>query len=337
MPTYFYRGVTSSNSEVKGEIQATNRNEAISLLRKKKIRTLALYRKPPDFSLKIGSTVKLSDVSRFTRQFSAMTSAGLPLVQIMDILSNQTENKVLASAIRQISSDIQGGSSLAESMSKHPKVFNSLYCSMVASGESSGTLDEVLLRLAEYQEKAFALERKVKGAMTYPVIVFTVAIIATILMLTFVIPKFAEMFMDLGGELPLPTKIVMGASEFLQKYFALLIVGAFGIVVGFTRYYKTPQGALAIDGLVLKLPIFGEMQRKSSISRFAQTLSTLLNSGVSILNALTITAKTAGNKVIEKAIFLTVERISGGHSIAEPLSETGLFPPMVIHMIAVGE
>lgn len=337
MPNYLYRGVTTSNKEVKGEIQASNRNEAISLLRRKKVRALSVRKKPAELKLSFGSAVKLSDISRFTRQFAAMTSAGLPLVQCMDILGTQTENKALSNAVRQVSLDIQGGSALAEALGKHPKIFSSLYCSMVAAGESSGNLDGVLVRLAEYLEKANALIRKVKGAMTYPVILCIVAIGATALLLTFVVPRFAEMFVDLGGTLPTPTLIVMAISRFLQKYFFAIIILIIATVIFLNRYYKTEKGAFVLDSLILRLPVLGDLVRKSSISRFSQTLSTLLNSGVSILSALSITAKTAGNKVLEKGIFLTIEKITGGQSIAGPLNDTGLFPPMVIHMIAVGE
>ncbi len=337
MPKYLYTGVTSSGKEVKGEMLAQSRNEVISLLRKKKVRAVSIRRKPMQIKLGGLSTVKLQDISRFTRQFAAMTSAGLPLVQCMDILSSQTENKELAAAVRQVSADIQGGSALAEALGKHPKMFNQLYCNMVAAGEASGNLDGVLLRLAEYQEKANALRRKIKGAMTYPSVLAIVAVGATALLLTFVVPKFANMFIELGGELPLPTRIVMGLSQFLQNYVLLILAAIVGVIFALSRYYKTEKGALVIDAIKLKLPIFGDLERKTAISRFSRTLSTLLSSGVSILEALTITAKTAGNTVLERGLFLTHERITGGQTIAEPLGETGVFPPMVIHMIAVGE
>jgi type IV pilus assembly protein PilC len=336
MPKYFYTGVTSANKEVKGEIQAGNRNEVISLLRKKKIRIVSIRTKALDFGFSFNQ-VKLNDVSRFTRQFAAMTSAGLPLIQCMDILATQTENKALGSAVRQASSDIQGGSSLSEALGKHPKIFNQLYCNMVSAGEASGNLDGVLIRLAEYQEKTAGLIRKIKGAMTYPLILTIVMVGATGLLLTFVVPQFAAMFSDLGGELPLPTRIVMGVSNFLKAYIIFIIIGIIGAIIGYNYYYKTEQGAMVIDAIKLKLPILGDLARKSAISRFSQTLSTLLSSGVSILDALSITAKTAGNKVLEKGLYLTLEKISGGQSIADPLGQTGVFPPMVIHMIAVGE
>ncbi len=337
MPKYLYKGVTTTNKEVRGEIQASNRNEAISLLRKKKVRALSIQKKPAEFSFKLGSAVKLVDISRFTRQFAAMTSAGLPLVQCMDILATQTENKVLANAVKQVSLEIQGGAALAESLAKHPKLFSTLYCNMVAAGEQSGNLDGVLVRLAEYLEKANALVRKVKGALTYPVILCIVAVGATALLLTFVVPRFAEMFVDLGGDLPTPTLVVMAISNFLQKYFMVLLFLLIAGIIFLMRYYKTEKGAYVLDSVMLKIPILGDLLRKSSISRFSQTLSTLLNSGISILTALAITAKTAGNKVLEKGITRTIEKITGGQSIAGPLQDTGMFPPMVIHMIAVGE
>jgi type IV pilus assembly protein PilC len=337
MARFYYTGVSSSGKQVKGEIQAKNKNEVISLLRKKKVRPLSIRNASLDINFSFLEKVGLKDLSRFTRQFSAMTSAGLPLVQCLDILSAQTENKKLSSAVKQISTDIQGGSTLAEALQKHPSIFNSLYCNMVAAGEASGNLDVVLSRLADYQEKAESLRRKIKGAMTYPIIVLIAAILATIVMFTFVVPTFTQMFADMGGTLPLPTRIVMNISDFLVQYYYMIIFGSVIIGTAFYYYNKSPQGRMKIDSLKLKLPVFGDLERKSSISRFSQTLSTLLNSGVTILDALSITAKTAGNKVLEKGIFKTLERISGGQTIAEPLKETGVFPPMVIHMIAVGE
>lgn len=337
MARFSYTGVTPSGKQVKGELQAANKNEVISLLRKKKVRPISIKNEGLNIDLSFLNKVSLQDVGRFTRQFSAMTSAGLTLVQCLDILASQSENKQLAAAVKQISTDIQGGSTLADALMKHPAIFNTLYCNMVSAGEASGSLDVVLARLADYQEKADALRRKIKGAMTYPIILLVVAIGATTAMLTFIVPTFAQMFSDMGGSLPLPTQIVMNVSTFLQKYFFLILLVVIGMTVGFNYYYKTENGKFVIDNIKLKLPLFGDLERKSSISRFAQTLSTLLNSGVTILDALSITAKTAGNKVLEKGIFKTLEKITGGLTIAEPLKETGVFPPMVIHMISVGE
>ncbi len=337
MPRYIYVGATAGGKQIKGEIQAGSKNEVMSLLRKKKVRTISVKPKPLEINLTLGSGVKLQELSRFTRQFSAMTSAGLPLVQCLDILSSQTENKILAGTVKQVSADIQGGSTLADSLRKHPKIFSQLFCNMISAGEASGNLDVILTRLADYQEKADALRRKIKGAMTYPVILAVVAVGVTIIMLTFVVPTFAQMFADVGGQLPLPTRVVMGLSNFLRSnaVFLLLIMGA--IVTAIILYYRTENGRYKIDGIKLRMPILGNLERKGAISRFSQTLSTLLSSGVSILDALSITAKTAGNAVLEKGLFRTLEKITGGLTIAEPLKDTGVFPPMVIHMIAVGE
>ncbi len=339
MPKFIYVGVTSGGKQTKGEIQAQTKNEAISLLRKNKVRVVTIRVKPFELHLNLsfGSGVKLAELSRFTRQLAAMTSAGLPLVQCLDILASQTENKVLAHVVQQISGDIQVGSTLADSLQKHPKIFNQLFCNMVSAGEASGNLDGVLIRLAEYQEKAESLRRKIKTAMTYPVIVGIIAVIVTIVMLTVIVPTFAKMFVDLGGEMPLPTKIVMGLSNFLSKYLIFIVAIAGGGIVALAQYNKTEKGKFNLDTLKLKLPVFGDLERKSAVSRFSQTLATLLSSGVTILEALSITAKTSGNKVIEKGLLRTLEKITGGLTIAEPLKDTGVFPPMVIQMISVGE
>ncbi len=337
MARFVYVGVSANGKQVKGEVQATNKNEVISLLRKKKVRAVSIKPKQVAFSLPLFSQISLQDVSRFTRQLAAMTSAGLPLVQCLDILVSQTEKKAFSQKIQQISSDIQVGSTLADALSKHPQVFNSLYCNMVSAGEASGNLDGVLNRIADYQEKAEKLARKVKGALTYPAIVAVITIGISAVMLTFVIPTFAQMFTDLGGTLPLPTRIVMGISDFFRRFLPFVLVGGTAGVVALIMYYKTDNGRYNIDFIKLRLPILGELERKSCISRFSQTLSTLLTSGVTILEALNITAKTAGNRVLEKGLLRTLEKITGGLTIAEPLKETGVFPPMVIHMIAVGE
>ncbi len=337
MPRFVYVGVSSNGQQVKGEVQAASKNEVIGLLRKKKVRAVSIRPKQASFALPTFSQVKLQDLSRFTRQLAAMTSSGLPLVQCLDILVSQTENKTFSQKIQQVSSDIQVGSSLAEALSKHPQIFNSLYCNMVSAGEASGNLDGVLNRLAQYQESADKLKRKVVGALTYPAIVALIAVGMTAVMLTFIIPTFAQMFIDLGGELPLPTRIVMGISNFFRHFLPLILLGTVGAAVALVMYYRTDSGRYNIDALKLRIPIFGDLERKTSISRFSQTLSTLLTSGVTILEALRITAKTAGNRVLEKGLVRTTERISGGLTIAEPLRETGVFPPMVIQMIAVGE
>jgi len=337
MARFVYVGVSANGKQVKGELQAANKNEVISLLRKKKVRAVSIKAKQIALSFPMFSKIKLSDVSRFTRQLAAMTSAGLPLVQCLDILVSQTDNKAFSQKIQQISSDIQVGSTLADALSKHTQVFNSLYCNMVSAGEASGNLDGVLNRIADYQEKSDKLRRKVQGALTYPAIVSIIAGGITAVMLTFVIPTFAQMFTDLGGTLPLPTRIVMGISNFFRTFLPYILVVAIGSGIALVAYYRTDTGRFNIDFIKLRFPIFGELERKSAVSRFSQTLATLLTSGVTILDALTITAKTAGNRVLEKGLIRTLEKISGGMTIAEPLKETGVFPPMVIQMIAVGE
>lgn len=337
MPQYVYVGVTSNGSQVSGEITAGNKEEVSSILRRRKIRAMSIKNKPMNINLTFGTGIKLTDISRFTRQFSAMTASGLSLVQCLDVLAEQSENPIFGKTIQKVSLDIQGGTTLADAMAKHSKVFNRLYVNMVAAGEASGNLDEILARLAEYLEKADALKRKIKGAMMYPMIVGVVAVGATVAMLAFVVPTFAQMFIDFGGSLPTPTAIVVDISNAVLKYWPHGVVLTIAAVVTFNWYYKTPAGRYNIDKLRLNAPVLGDLERKSSVSRFSQTLSTLLNSGITIVDALQITAKTAGNAVLEKGLMRTVERISGGLTIAEPLRETGVFPPMVIHMVAVGE
>lgn len=337
MPQFIYTGTGPGGKKVNGEMRAKDRDAVIGALRQKRIRPTSVKLKPNSTGATLGGGVKIEDLSRFTRQFAAMTSAGLPLVQCMDILGEQSEVKALQVALKQVSIDIQGGNTLADSLRKHNKIFNDLYCNMIAAGEASGNLDGILLRLAEYQEKASKLQRKVKGAMTYPIVLVVIATGATGILLTFVVPQFAEMFKEMGGSLPLPTQMVMNVSDFLQKNILAIIIGIFVAAILLKRYYSTENGAYVIDKFTLKVPVLGPMLLKTAVSRFSQTLSTLLSSGVSILQALTITAKTSGNKLVEKALLGAVDKISSGQTIAEPLAETKIFPPMVVHMIAVGE
>jgi type IV pilus assembly protein PilC len=337
MSKWLYKGKTTQGKEVAGEVDASSKADVEILLRKKRIRALSIKRKPMDLNLSFGGGVPLKVMARFTRQFSAMTSAGLPLIQCLDILSEQTEHEVLKQAIMQVAADIQGGGTLADSLSKHKKIFSELYCQMIAAGEAGGILDTILLRLAEYQEKADALRRKIKGAMTYPVIVAVVAVAAVAILMIFVVPIFANMFTDSGAKLPLPTRVVMGISDFIRSWFPAIFAAAGVGLFSLYRYNKTEKGKLKLDMLLLKSPVLGDLERKSCISRFTRTLGTLLNSGVSIIDALQVTAKTSGNKVLELGIYKTLESISGGQTIADPLKATGVFPPMVIQMIAVGE
>ena len=339
MAIFMYSGTDTAGKSVSGEINAKDRDTAVSLLRTKKIRATMIRKKPKSSSglSALAGKVKIEDLSRFTRQFAAMTSAGLPLVQCMDILAEQTEAKPLQEALKKTSIDIQSGNTLADSMRRHPKIFNELYCNMVAAGESSGDLDGILNRLATYMEKSSRLQRKIKGAMAYPIILSIIAVGATAILLTFVVPQFASMFTDMGGELPAPTRIVMDLSSFLQRYILLIIMMIGASIVGFKFYHKTEPGQYTTDAFLLKVPVLGDLLRKTAVARFSETLATLLAAGVGILQALDITARTSGNKVIEKGLLGSLEKITKGHTIAEPLEETGLFPPMVTHMISVGE
>jgi type IV pilus assembly protein PilC len=338
MSKWMYKGKSTTGKEVSGEIEAGSKADVEVLLRKKRIRATLVKRKPMDLKINLGGKgVPLKSLARFTRQFSAMTSAGLPLIQCLDILQEQTENENLKAALTQVGADIQGGGTLADSLGKHKHIFSELYCQMIAAGEAGGILDTILMRLAEYQEKADALRRKIKGAMTYPVIVAIVAAVAVVVLMVFVVPIFQGMFAEGGAKLPLPTVIVMGISDFIRQWIVAIIAAVGLAAFAFFRYYKTDKGRLKCDQLLLNAPVVGDLERKSCISRFTRTLGTLLNSGVSIIDALQVTAKTSGNKVLELGIYKTLESISGGQTIADPLRATGVFPPMVIQMIAVGE
>ena len=336
MAKFAYTGKGINGKEVSGEVEAESSAAALSLIKKKRLNDIKI-RKVGGLGFKLGTGIGLKDLSRFTRQFSAMTQAGLPLIQCLDILAEQTENKNMAVIVRKVSMDIQGGGTLAESLEKHKPTFTELYCQMVRAGEAGGILDTILNRLADYQEAAEKLRRKIKGAMTYPVMVAVVAVGAVAALLTFVVPVFATMFKDMGGELPGPTKFVIAASDFMKAYILYMLAGTIVAVFALMRYIKTPKGQWQWDTMMLTLPLFGDLTRKSAVARFCRTLGTLLSSGVPIIDALTVTARTSGNKVLEAGIFRTVEAISGGQSIAEPLKATGAFPPMVIQMIAVGE
>ncbi|MCD4706698.1 MAG: type II secretion system F family protein [Candidatus Sabulitectum sp.] len=285
----------------------------------------------------IGSGVKSKELATFTRQFSVMINAGLPLVGCLQILSRQQENKVFKNIILEVTSDVEKGGTLAESLGKHTKVFSELYVNMVAAGEQGGILDTILARLADYLEDAASLQSKIKSAMMYPIVVLVVVIIATLAMLLFVIPIFQKMFEDMGGELPGMTQFVVDMSEFVQHYVVFILLGMGGIVFAYNAYYKTNSGQKVIDTIKLALPVFGPINRKMSIARFTRTLGTLTASGVAILDGLNITAKTAGNRIISDAIMKARVSISGGENIAGPLEASGVFPTMVTQMIAVGE
>src|SRR5437773_4114719 len=339
MPVFQYTARTLKGDLVNDKIDLPSRDDVIAHLRKNRMVVVQVRAAPKEFklSLKFGGGVKTRDVVVFTRQFATMINAGLPLVQALDILAQQTENKLLADVTRAVVYDVESGHTLADALRKHPKAFSDLYVNMVAAGEAGGILDTILLRLAEFLEKNDAIVRKVKGAMVYPAVIFSVAGIAVSVLLIFVIPTFQSMFASAGIQLPLPTRIVIGLSNVLKHYWWALIGVAGGSVFLVNRWYKTPAGKLQIDTLLLKLPVLGDLLRKSAVSRFTRTLGTLISSGVSILDGLEITVRTAGNMVIHNAVMESRASIAGGETIAGPLAKSKVFPPMVISMIAVGE
>jgi type IV pilus assembly protein PilC len=336
---FVWKGTTPQGEPMTGEFEAEAKQEVASYLRKRKIAVRSIRPKPKaiklNFSTQKGVSVK--DMSVFTRQFSTMINAGLPIVQCLDILSGQTENVALRGAVAQVMLDVEGGHTLAESLAKHPKIFTDLYSNMVDAGEAGGILDIILARLAVYLEKADALQRKVKSAMTYPSIVAIVALGSSVFMLMFVIPVFANMFTDFGGTLPAPTRIVMALSDFLRNYWWLLGGIMVGLVVAYKQGRRNKNISYRMDQALLAMPVIGNVLRKGSVARFTRTLGTLVGSGVPILQGLDITARTAGNLVIERAVNETRESISQGDTIHEPLKRSGVFPPMVVQMIAVGE
>ena len=335
MATFTYTARAFNGDLRTATIDASSRDDVIAQLRKQR---LSVVKIDQDAAKKIGrGAIKTRDIVIFTRQFSTMINSGLPLVQALTILAEQTDNKALAEVTRKVVFDVESGNTVADALSKHPRAFTNLYVNMVAAGEAGGILDTILLRLATFLEKNDALVRKVKGAMIYPAVIMSVAAIAVVVLLIFVIPVFAGMFASAGQALPLPTRIVIGASGFLRRYW--WIMGAAIIIGGymFKKYYATPPGKLVIDRLMLRMPVLGDVLRKSAVSRFTRTLGTLISSGVSILEGLEITAKTAGNRVIQDAIMQSRSSIAGGDTIAQPLQKSKVFPPMVISMIAVGE
>jgi type IV pilus assembly protein PilC len=339
MAKFEYTARNQSTGQImKGTMEAPSRDEVAAQLKKSKLLMVSIREAPKEIRLGFKtSRVRTRDVVIFTRQFATMINSGLPLVQSLDILAKQTENKALSEVTRAVVYDVESGHTLADAFSKHPKAFTDLYVNMVAAGEAGGILDTILLRLATFLEKNDALVRKVKGAMVYPGVIMTVAALAIAVLLIFVIPTFQTMFASVNLELPLPTRIVIGASNFLIHYWWLLLgMIALG-VFAFTRYYASPQGRKQMDALLLKSPVIGDVVRKSAVSRFTRTLGTLISSGVSILDGLEITAKTAGNRVIHDAVMQSRQSIAGGETIAAPLEKSGVFPPMVISMIAVGE
>ncbi len=336
MTAFSYTARTAQGDLKFATIQAANKDEAVAQLKKLKLTVVKLEEAAKSASSTRGS-VSMRDIVIFTRQFSTMINSGLPLVQALDILSKQSESKVLQNVTRQVVFDVESGYTVADALAKHPNAFTELYVNMVAAGEAGGILDTILMRLATFLEKNDALVRKVKGAMIYPVVISAVAGSAILILLIFVIPTFEAMFASVGMALPLPTRIVIWMSKFVQSYWWLLLAGAFLAVHLLKKYYATSKGQLVIDRLLLTLPVLGDVLRKSAVSRFTRTLGTLISSGVSILEGLEITAKTAGNRVVSDAILASRASIAGGDTIAGPLAKSRVFPPMVLSMISVGE
>ena len=336
MTAFSYTARTAQGELKSATIEAASKDDAVAQLKKMRMNVVKVEEAAKTKS-KTKGAISMRDIVIFTRQFSTMINSGLPLVQALDILSKQSENPVLQNVTRQVVFDVESGHTVADALAKHPNAFTELYVNMVAAGEAGGILDTILMRLATFMEKNDALVRKVKGAMIYPGVIMGVAGAAITVLLLFVIPTFESMFAAVGLALPLPTRIVIGMSKFLQGYWWALIIGGFFGYRGLKGYYATSNGQLAIDRLLLKAPVLGDVLRKSAVSRFTRTLGTLISSGVSILDGLEITAKTAGNRVVSDAILASRTSIAGGDTISAPLAKSQVFPPMVISMIAVGE
>jgi type IV pilus assembly protein PilC len=336
-----WSGKTVRGTIESGEMKATTREEVIALLRKKNITATVVTEKTKKGifdKFTFGGKVKDKDIVIFTRQFATMIDAGLPLVQALDILSLQVENKTLGKTLSQVKGDVESGATYADALKKHPRIFSELYVNMVAAGEAGGILDTILNRLATYIEKAMRLKKKVKGAMVYPAVVTAIAVLVIAVIMIFVVPTFSKMFAQLGGTLPLPTRIVVNMSSFIAGVGGLLVAGAIvAFIVFLVQFRKTEKGKYITDKILLKLPIFGMLLNKVAVAKFTRTLGTLISSGVPILDGLDITAKTSGNKVIEYAIAEVRKGVVGGKTLAEPITKAKVFPPMVTHMIAVGE
>jgi type IV pilus assembly protein PilC len=340
MATFAWTGKNRQGAVQRGELSAKTKEDVIALLRKQNILVTSIQQKARNLDFNIpglGGGVKDKDIVVFTRQFSTMIDAGLPLVQCLEILSNQTENKVLAKAIGEVRLEVEGGSTYADALRKQPKVFDDLYVNMVAAGEAGGILDTILNRLAKHIEKSMKLKSQIKSAMVYPSVIIFVAVIIVAILMVFVIPVFAKMFSDFGGALPAPTQFVVDTSNFIKGNILFMIGAAVAVFFAVKYTYRTEKGRRAIDRMVLMAPVIGDLARKASVAKFTRTFGTLISSGVPILDALVIVARTAGNKVVEEGVMQARSAISEGKTVAEPLGETKVFPPMVIQMIAVGE
>ena len=340
MPTFAYSGRTRGGQTVRGERMAETVDAAVAALRREQVlvtRIDAVKQKAQRQAKATGKAPPTKNLAIFTRQFSVMIDAGLPLVQCLEILGKQEEDKNFAAVILKTRSDVEGGSGLADAMRKHPKTFDALYSNMMAAGEAGGILDTILKRLATYIEKNVKLKGQVKSAMIYPVAVVVIAAVVVGAILWKVIPTFAVLFEGLGATLPMPTRIVIAMSNSLVQFMPVVLIGGVLLAIAFNRYYATPQGRRVVDGTMLKVPVIGLVLRKIAVARFCRTLATLLSSGVPILEGLDITAKTAGNAIVEDAVMTTRTAIERGETVSAPLKETGVFPPMVTQMINVGE
>jgi type IV pilus assembly protein PilC len=341
MPKFDWEARSKAGSSQKGTMEATNSALVEAQLKRYGFTSISVKEQGKGIQLKLkfpgGTKISTKDLVVFTRQFATMIDSGLPLVQCLDILSSQQENKTFKDILLKVKESVESGSTFADALGKHPKAFDQLYVNLVAAGETGGILDTILSRLAAYIEKAMKLKKQVKGAMVYPATIMSIAVIVVGVILVFVIPTFAKMFADFGGDLPAPTKFVIALSNFLQRYILVIIAAFFLFKMALSKYYATANGRKTLDRLALKAPILGPLVRKVSVAKFTRTLGTMISSGVPIMDGLDIVAKTAGNKIVEDAIYNVRQAISEGKTMAEPLAACGVFPPMVVQMISVGE
>jgi len=340
MPTFVWEGKNREGKTVRGEIEAPNIGVVKFSLRRQGITPINVAPKTKtlsDYFTFLSGSVKEKEIAVFIRQFGTMLNAGVPVVRALDVLGNQQKNKYFKKIIQEIKADVEGGATLAESFKKYPKIFDELFVNMVAAGETGGVLDQTLDRVAAYKEKALALKKKVKGAMTYPLITLAVAIAVLTVILIYVIPSFEKIFVDFGAALPAPTMFVINLSNWFRQYFGYIFLSIIGMIVAIRLMSRTEKGKFFLDNFLLKLPVFGNLLQKTAIARFSRTLSTMLQSGVPILQSLDIVAKTAGNKVVEKQLQKVKLEVSRGQTLAAPMGEAKIFPPLVVQMTAVGE
>ena len=340
MPVYLWKGKDRHDKSRKGEMDAPSEDAVRSELTRRKITSIKIKKKPKDLFENVSfmqPKVKQSDIIIFCRQFSTMIDAGLPIIQCLDILHAQNDNKTFKKMLREVKANVESGQTLSEALKKYPKQFDDLFVNMISAGEAGGILDSILRRLSAYLEKAAKLKAKIKGGMTYPVVTIVIAVIVVAVIMVFVIPVFEEMFSSMGHALPAATQFVVNLSRAVKSNIFYIIGAIIIAIIALRRFYNTEKGKVLIDDYLLKLPLFGQLVRKAAVAKFTRTMGTMLTSGVAILDALEIVAKTSGNKTIEKAIFDTRTAIAEGRTMSDPLAESGVFPSMVCQMIAVGE